>query len=485
MKCSLLRKQEIPAADGGTHLFLLPHMKYNSTELGKRDFPLPEELASLLQKKKDDPDTFRSTFCKNQALAYLSLENFKHPTTKDRQGLSICYKWLDEQEDTEIFVHLDQLDEEKAEEAIRLLVVGYADANYKFTQFKQNKTSSIESKLTFLYQEVNRFKPLLRETHAIARYLHEAKNLANLPGNICTPKYLADFASTKATQLKVACNIWGKEKIEEVGMHSFLSVAKGSVQPPYFIELTYHGKGPELTAPIVLIGKGITFDSGGISLKPAKGMDEMKYDMCGAASVLATFFLAAELQLPINLVALVPTCENLPSGTANKPGDIVQSLKGLSIEVLNTDAEGRLILCDALTYSEKYQPKFVIDVATLTGACSIALGTVASGILGNNQALLNELIRSSERTNDRVWQLPLWEEYNQELESNFADLANVAESGYAGTITAAAFLSHFIEPNFPWAHIDIAGTAWKKGGSKGATGRPVPLLFDFLKHQSN
>ena len=262
-------------------------------------------------------------------------------------------------------------------------------------------------------------------------------------------------------------------------MGAFWSVAKGSVQEPFLIELRWTGAADPEAAPVVLVGKGITFDSGGISLKPGEAMDEMKYDMCGAAGVISAFAAAAKARLPINLVAIVPTCENMPDAGASKPGDIVTAMNGTTIEILNTDAEGRLILCDALTYAAQFKPAALIDAATLTGACIIALGHVASGLMANNQDLADRLLAASRKSGDKLWQLPLFPEYKEQLKSNFADLQNIGGRP-AGTITAAAFLSHFTE-NHPWAHLDIAGTAWKSGKEKGATGRPVPLLLQFLR----
>jgi leucyl aminopeptidase len=265
--------------------------------------------------------------------------------------------------------------------------------------------------------------------------------------------------------------------LENLGMGSFLSVARGSREPPKLIVLEYT-QGRDSEPPIALVGKGITFDSGGISIKPAAQMDEMKFDMCGAASVLGALKAVAELRLPLNLVGIVPSCENMPSGNANKPGDIVTSMSGQTIEVLNTDAEGRLILCDALTYAERFKPAAVVDIATLTGACVIALGAQATGLLSNHEGLARELLNAGKESYDRAWQLPLWQEYQKSLDSNFADIANIG-GREAGTITAACFLSRFAK-KFKWAHLDIAGTAWKGGKEKGATGRPVPLLTQFL-----
>jgi leucyl aminopeptidase len=260
-------------------------------------------------------------------------------------------------------------------------------------------------------------------------------------------------------------------------MHSLLSVARGSHQAPKFIILRHTGGTPG-DKPVVLVGKGITFDSGGISLKPGAEMDEMKYDMCGAASVLGTFKALALMKLPLNVVGIIPASENMPGGAATKPGDIVTSMSGQTIEILNTDAEGRLVLCDALTYAERFTPDCVVDIATLTGACVVALGNVASGLLANNDSLATELLDAGQEAYDRAWQLPLWDEYDEQLKSNFADMANIGGKA-AGTITAACFLGRYTH-KYPWAHLDIAGTAWRSGKEKGATGRPVPLLSQFL-----
>jgi leucyl aminopeptidase len=317
----------------------------------------------------------------------------------------------------------------------------------------------------------------LKKGLAIATGVRLAKDLGNLPGNICTPTYLADQAQEIAKSYGLKIEVLERDDMQQLGMGSLLSVARGSRQPPKFIVLQY-SSGKAGQKPVVLVGKGITFDAGGISLKPAAEMDEMKYDMCGAASVLGTMKTVAEMGLPLNLVAIIPTCENLPDGDANKPGDIVTSMSGQTIEVLNTDAEGRLILCDALTYAERFEPESVVDVATLTGACVIALGHHASGLLGNSDSLVKELIQAGEEAFDRAWQLPLWDDYQEQLKSNFADMANIGGRA-AGSITAACFLARFAK-KFDWAHLDIAGTAWKSGKDKGATGRPVPLLTHFL-----
>jgi leucyl aminopeptidase len=317
---------------------------------------------------------------------------------------------------------------------------------------------------------------------AIADGVELARTLGDLPGNICTPSYLASKArelGRSSDKLKVS--VLNETSMEKLGMGSLLSVSRGSREPARLITLKYGG-GRASEKPVVLVGKGVTFDSGGISIKPGAAMDEMKYDMCGAASVLGTIKACIAMKLPINVVGVIPATENLPDGNASKPGDIVTSMSGQTIEVLNTDAEGRLILCDALTYSARYKPAVVIDIATLTGACVIALGGHAAGLLSNNDELAGELLEAGNTAGDRAWQLPLWDDYQKQLKSNFADMANIG-GREAGTITAACFLSRFTE-KYRWAHIDIAGVAWKGGAEKGATGRPVSLLTQFLIDRS-
>ncbi len=312
---------------------------------------------------------------------------------------------------------------------------------------------------------------------AIAEGMALAKDLGNRPGNVCTPTHLAETAQALGKQFKFKVEVLDRAEMEKLGMGSLLSVARGSHEPPRFIVMHYKG-GRAKDKPVVLVGKGITFDTGGISLKPAAEMDEMKYDMCGAASVLGTFKALARMALPINVVGLIPTTENMPGGGATKPGDVVTSMSGQTIEILNTDAEGRLILCDALTYAERFKPACVVDIATLTGACVVALGKIPSGLLANDDALAAELLARGTESGDRAWQLPLWDEYQDLLKSNFADMGNIG-GRYAGTITAACFLARFTKA-YKWAHLDIAGTAWLSGDAKGATGRPVPLLSQFL-----
>ncbi|NOV32099.1 leucyl aminopeptidase [Methylomonas sp. ZR1] len=323
----------------------------------------------------------------------------------------------------------------------------------------------------------------LQQGIAIARGMELAKHLADLPGNICTPTHLAEQALALAGEHdKLTCEILEESDMEALGMGSFLSVSRGSRQPAKLICLDYQG-GDSNAKPIVLIGKGLTFDAGGISLKPGLGMDEMKYDMCGGASVLGLVRMATLLNLKLNIVGLIPASENLPDGAANKPGDIWTSMAGKTIEILNTDAEGRLILCDTLTYAKKYNPDVVIDMATLTGACIVALGRVPSGLFGNDDKLCNDLLSAGDAACDLVWRMPIWEEYQEQLKSNFADLANIGGPD-GGSITAAVFLSKFAE-EYRWAHIDIAGTAWRTGANKGATGRPVPLVSQYLLNRAS
>jgi leucyl aminopeptidase len=316
---------------------------------------------------------------------------------------------------------------------------------------------------------------------ATAEGVTVAREWANRPANHATPSMLADAARSLARKGGFQCQVLGQREVESLGMGAFLAVAQGSAQPPRFIVLRHQG-GRKGDAPIVLVGKGITFDTGGISLKPAAEMDEMKFDMSGAASVLGTFAALSALKLPLNVVGLIPACENMPDGRAIKPGDVITSMSGQTIEVLNTDAEGRLILCDALTYAQRFKPRAVIDIATLTGACVIALGAVRSGLFASDDGLAAALQQAGEDALDPCWRMPLDDEYAEGLKSNFADVGNVA-GRQAGSVTAAKFLQKFVG-DVAWAHLDIAGTAWRSGANKGATGRPVPLLVHYLARQA-
>lgn len=364
----------------------------------------------------------------------------------------------------------------------RLLVETLADGLYVFDRYKSQKAELLKlKKLTLLADKADSaaVEQGSKEAQAIANGMALTRDLGNLPPNVCHPTFLGEQAKGLAKEFKgLKVEVLDEKKLRELGMGSFLAVAQGSDQPPRLIVLQYNGAKKD-QAPHVLVGKGITFDTGGISLKPGLGMDEMKFDMCGAASVFGTFRAVLELQLPINLVGLLACAENMPSGGATRPGDIVTTMSGQTVEILNTDAEGRLVLCDALTYAERFKPQSVIDIATLTGACIVALGSNTSGLMGNNEALVRQLLKAGEFADDRAWQLPLFDEYQEQLDSPFADIANIG-GPKAGTITAGCFLSRFAK-KYHWAHLDIAGTAWISGGKdKGATGRPVPLLTQYL-----
>ena len=406
---------------------------------------------------------------------------------KDHQYREACQAAIKALNDTgsmEAVVYLSELPVRRRETAwkVEQAVLMAMTSVYRFDRLKskQDEVRRPLRKITLTVSGRNELavgEEALRRGLAVAQGISLAKDLGNLPGNICTPGYLADQALGLAKPYGLKVEVLEQKDMEKLGMGAFLSVAKGSRQPPKLI-VVQHLKGGKKDKPIVLVGKGITFDAGGISLKPAADMDEEKSDMCGAASVLGTMKAIAQMALPLNVVAIIPSCENLPDGNANKPGDVITSMSGQTIEVLNTDAEGRLILCDALTYAEKFEPETVIDVATLTGACVIALGQHASGLFSNDDALARELLHAGETSHDRAWHMPLWEDYQEQLKSNFADMANIGGRP-AGSITAACFLSRFTK-EFSWAHLDIAGTAWKSGKEKGATGRPVALLAHFL-----
>ena len=441
-----------------------------------KSIPANTLYKQLTDKEKDfiAADFLQTEQIQSMAIAKISEDDY----VAIQKLAQTAAKWAKEQ--VEVNIDLSLLDESSVNKWVLAFTVAVGEAIYQFDSYK--KISTTQSLVRVNYYSSHAISESQHKAEAMLYGMNLCKDLGNSPANICTPTYLATTAKKIATELGVSAKIMSKEEIKQLGMNAFLAVAQGSTTDAQLIELSYQGAAVTNEKPIVLVGKGITFDSGGISLKPGAGMDEMKYDMCGAASVIGTFAAAVKLKLPINLVVIVPTCENMPAGNALKPGDIIKSMNGLSIEVLNTDAEGRLILCDALSYAERFQPAAVIDVATLTGACIIALGHVAQGVLGNNQNLIDQLMKAAQNINDKTWQLPLFEEYNEQLKSNFADLQNIGGRP-AGTITAAAFLSYFTE-NYPWAHLDIAGTAWKSGNNKGATGRPVPLLLQYLIERS-
>lgn len=378
--------------------------------------------------------------------------------------------------------------------AIRSLVLAIRATAYRCDSLKSKPeviTTGV-NKIAFsvLKKDLDNAKNSVNQSSALANGIALTRQLADLPANICTPTYLANAAKKIPKEFnfstaKLSVEILDRKQCQALKMGSFLSVTNGSNEPPKFIVLKHLG-GKAKDAPVVLVGKGITFDSGGISLKPGLGMDEMKYDMGGAASVLGTMRAIAELKLKLNVIAVIPSCENMPNGRATKPGDIVTSMSGQTIEVLNTDAEGRLILCDALTYVERFKPAAVVDIATLTGACIVALGHHNSGLFTRHDAehdkLADELLTAGTDTGDTAWRMPIGEPYHEQLKSNFADVANIGGPA-AGSITAACFLERFTK-KYTWAHLDIAGTAWKSGAAKGATGRPVALLTTFLINRS-
>ena len=367
------------------------------------------------------------------------------------------------------------------EASVRASVLAAADATYNFTLTKSKKEERTVQKVTVACTNASEVQQTFDRAVAMVPGIELAKEWANRPANFATPSLLAQAAQELAKLPKVRCEVLEPDDVAKLGMGAFMAVAQGSDQPLRFIVLRYDG-ATKSKAPVVLVGKGITFDSGGLSIKPAAEMDEMKFDMSGAASVLGVFKALGQLKPAVNVIGLIPTCENLINGKAVKPGDVVTSMSGQTIEVLNTDAEGRLVLCDALTYAERFKPAVVVDIATLTGACVIALGAVRSGLFSTHPAFADALVQAGDTAQDLCWRMPLDDDYAEGLKTNFADVANVAGRA-AGSVTAAKFLQRFTE-KYPWAHLDIAGVAWKGGTSKGATGRPVGLLVEFLLAQA-
>jgi leucyl aminopeptidase len=366
------------------------------------------------------------------------------------------------------------------DDAVRAAVSATAETSYVYVATKSKPEGRELQRVTIAVTDASRLQVAFAGARAAANGIEFARELGNLPPNHATPTRLGEEAKKLAKAHGLKCEVLGPKEVAKIGMGSFMAVAKGSEEPLRFIVLRYTGAGAG-DAPVVLVGKGITFDSGGISIKPSADMDEMKFDMGGAASVLGTFRAIGELKPAINVIGLIPSCENMPDGRSVKPGDIVKSLSGQTIEILNTDAEGRLILCDALTYAERFKPRAVVDIATLTGACVVALGGVRSGLFASDDALAEALHDAGESAMDPCWRMPLDDEYADGLKSNFADVANVAGRA-GGAVNAAKFLQRFAGA-YPWAHLDIAGTAWKSGGAKGSTGRPVGLLVQFLLDQ--
>jgi leucyl aminopeptidase len=383
----------------------------------------------------------------------------------------------------EISVYLTEcaVAERDAAWAAMQIPIAALEIGYRFTQLKSDAKPAGKGLKRLVVavsgKPVKGLDAALKRGAAIGEGVNVARDLGNLPPNICTPTYLADQARDLARRGGMKVSVLGQKEMEKLGMGALLAVAQGSRQPPKFIVLEHRG-GARTQKPVVLVGKGITFDTGGISLKPSGEMDEMKYDMSGAGSVIGALHAASAMKLPLNVVGLIPASENMPDGNATRPGDIVKSMSGQTIEILNTDAEGRLVLCDALTYAERFEPSAVIDIATLTGACVIALGSVASGLFSTDDKLADELLAAGQTAWDRAWRMPVWDDYQEQIKSNFADMANIGGRP-AGSVTAACFLSRFTR-KYHWAHLDIAGTAWRSGKEKGSSGRPVPLLTQFL-----
>jgi len=450
----LIKRQDIEGKHG--QLCLLPHVEGVAAQrvlllgCGKNEELQPRQFTTLIQKLAGH---FRQHPTADLTLFIDDLSVHQHDRTWQAKTIAQHFQQVD--------YRFEQMKSKKAEKKTTLKLVTLACSETRLH-------ASIKSGLAI--------------GQAVANGMALAKDLGNLPGNICTPTYLANEARRLARQHpKLQCKILEETQMRKLGMGAFLSVTAGTVQPSKMIILEYRGTSTS-QQPYVLVGKGITFDSGGISLKPGAGMDEMKFDMCGAASVFGAFAAVIALKLPIHVVGIIAAAENMPGGRATKPGDIVTSMSGQTIEILNTDAEGRLVLCDALTYAERYKPKTVIDIATLTGACVVALGTHAHGLYSNNETLAKQLLDAGITADDKAWQMPLWEEYDRQLKSPFADIANIGGPN-AGSVTAACFLARFTK-KYTWAHMDIAGTAWQKGDNKGSTARPVPLLVQYLITES-
>ena len=397
------------------------------------------------------------------------------------KAITTAFKALKSTSATDVAIAVSGTTAKELAFKVEQAVIGAICSAYRYTATKKSDTKNVGKALTFVINGKHDEKALkiaIKNGEAIGEGMSLTRNLGDLPPNIATPAYLANTAKELAKAYKFKCTILEKKDMEKLGMNTLLSVSKGSYLPPKFVVLEHNG-GKKGTAPVVLVGKGITFDTGGISIKPSAEMDEMKYDMCGAGSMLGVMKTVGMMKLPLNVVMLVPTCENMPGGNATRPGDIVKSMSGQTVEILNTDAEGRLILCDALTYAERFKPACVVDAATLTGAIVIALGHVTTGIFANDDKLGAELVEAGNTAHDKAWLLPMGEEYDEGLKSNFADIPNIGAGRAGGSITAACFLARFTG-KYKWAHMDIAGTAWHSGANKGATGRPVPLLAKFL-----
>ena len=439
---------------------------------------LKDETAKLLFQSLDDGQSFAAAALPVAGslhhAALLRLDDLSVGTLQ--KAAKEAAAWAQKQ--PALSVDLNPFCAENAPRVAAALAAALGEAVYRFDRFKSEAKPAKLVQVAFVHAELaGSVQAALNHAEALLYGVNLCKDLANTGSNVCTPTYLAETAAKEAQQLGAAAKILGGDYIRD-NMPSFWGVAKGSKEEPKLLELQYFGAADKSAAPIVLVGKGLTFDSGGISLKPGEAMDEMKYDMCGAATVIGTFIAAVKAKLPINLAVVVATCENMPDAGAAKPGDVVRAMNGTTIENLNTDAEGRLVLCDALTYAERFKPAAVIDVATLTGACVIALGHQRAGLFANDDALAAQLRTAGDDSGDTCWPLPLDEAYQEQLRSSFADMGNIGGRP-AGAITAACFLSRFAK-KYAWAHLDVAGVAWRSGTNKGSTGRPVALLTHYL-----
>lgn len=461
---------------------------FSDTELSDFALMLDKEhhgLVSKLAEKATEPGdiVWQSHLQESSLLIIQCGEKNKFNPTQLRKRLSELSGALIKQRIRSATLCLPQITEFSPDWQLEQMIIQIDNQLYQLLDFKK-KTVKPHQLKTITFYLPNASEKNLKSGQAIASGIEFTRTLANMPANICTPTYLGEQAMqlTRLFPQQMSCNVMGPEDMRQMGMETLLAVAQGSAQPPRLIDIHYKGAGDE--PPIILVGKGITFDSGGLSIKPANTMDEMKYDMSGAASVLGTLKACALLELPVNVIGLIASAENMVSGTAVKSGDIVTSMSGQTVEIINTDAEGRLVLADTLTYAERYKPKFVLDVATLTGAIIVALGTVASGFMTQDEELARLIEEAAKKSNDRVWRMPLDNEYQDAIDSPLADMINANFDRTASSITAACFLSRFTV-KYRWAHLDIAGTAWIFGKNRNATGRPVPLLTQIIRHAAN
>ena len=440
-------------------------------------------IAKLIQRATEPGDAVWQTDVQGRSLLIIQCgKKAEFTSTKLQKRLMEVTESLIKQRFTSATLCLPQLSQHTAEWQLEQMIIQIDNQRYQLLDFKKksSKLHKLES-ITFYLPEAT--EKTLKIALAVSAGVELTRHLANMPANICTPTYLGDQAIKLAQQFdSLSCKVMGLDEIKQMGMGALLAVSQGSEQPPRLVDIQYKGAGD--APPIILVGKGITFDSGGLTIKPGNAMDEMKYDMSGAASVLGTLKACAILKLPVNVIGLIASAENMVNGAAVKPGDIITSMSGQTIEILNTDAEGRLVLSDALTYAERYNPEFVIDIATLTGAIIVALGTVATGLMTNDDDLAKLIEDAAKEIEDKVWRMPLDEAYQEAIDSPLADMINANFDRSAGSITAACFLSRFTE-KYRWAHLDIAGTAWVSGKKRNATGRPVPLLTQLIRHVAN